>query len=33
MILEQATEVGRRQLKNKEIGGNVDNTLKLQVAE
>jgi hypothetical protein len=29
----QAAEVGRRQLRNKEIGGNADNTLKLQVAE
>jgi hypothetical protein len=29
----QATEVGRRQLRNKEIGGNADNTLKLQAAE
>ncbi|CAM6013191.1 unnamed protein product [Sphagnum balticum] len=27
------TEVGRRQLGNKEIGGNADNTLKLQAAE
>ncbi len=33
VILEQAAEVGRRQLRNKEIGGNADNTLKLQVAE
>jgi hypothetical protein len=33
VILEQAAEVGRRQLRNKEIGGNADNTLKLQAAE
>jgi hypothetical protein len=33
VILEQAAEVGRRQLGNKEIGGNADNTLKLQAAE
>jgi hypothetical protein len=33
LILEQAAEVGRRQLRNKEIGGNADNTLKLQAAE
>jgi hypothetical protein len=29
VILEQAAEVGRRQLRNKEIGGNADNILKL----
>ncbi|CAM6037960.1 unnamed protein product [Sphagnum compactum] len=29
----QAAEVGRRQFRNKEVGGNVDNTLKLQTAE
>ncbi len=33
VIFEQVAEVGRRQLRNKEIGGNADNTLKLQVAE
>jgi hypothetical protein len=33
VILEQVAEVGRRQLRNKEIGGNADNTLKLQAAE
>jgi hypothetical protein len=33
VILEHAAEVGRRQLRNKEIGGNADNTLKLQAAE
>ncbi len=33
VILEQAAEVERRQLRNKEIGGNVDNTLKLQATE
>ncbi len=33
VILEHAAEVGRRQLKNKEIGGNADNTLKLQATE
>ncbi len=32
-ILQQAAEVGRRQFRNKEVGGNVDNTLKLQTAE
>jgi hypothetical protein len=31
--LEQAAEVGRRQLRNKDIGGNADNTLKLQAAK
>jgi hypothetical protein len=33
VILEQVAEVGRRQLKNKEIGGNAHNTLKLQATE
>ncbi len=32
-IRQQAAEVGRRQFRNKEVGGNVDNTLKLQTAE
>jgi hypothetical protein len=33
VIFEHATKVGRRQLRNKEIGGNADNTSKLQAVE
>jgi hypothetical protein len=33
VILEHVAEVGRRQLRNKEIGGNANNTLKLQATE